>query len=522
MPQARLVIHQPGSEPRYAEVPGGRVTIGRAPDNTISLAGDTNVSRYHAIIESRGEEFFVIDLRSANGTTVNGAPVEVDRRLKDGDLVSIGGVSTIEFHQSGVIIKDEGVMSAGAPAMELGAPSVALPSSTPAPGGISPVVLMASIGGALLLVGIVAIIFIYKFSGGCNASVRIISPPSGTNVRGAVTIRTEAEGTKCIDRVIFQLDGEKLASAEVAPYDIVFDADKIPDLNGGQHILSVTVEDNDGNKKLQPDTVLLAFETKATRTVPEDATNTDSQTGQNTSTQSTQGGQTAGPSGVNVFDVKDMVSRLSKKISSKNDYVFDRDFLEQVRLRTGDYTSAGFFERARNFRDVINDAFIGEQGIEAPLGYVIAMSRTRFDLNKARAVPAMATSVSDPGQGLWLIQPSLAQATGYMGRCGTQTLADPDQKCSAIVASMYTKFLDVDIFSGDYLYAIASFGSPPKEAAQFRDSLPPDRRDFWKVLKSPEQRDRVVRFFAAGIVAENPDKFGLGRDKPISNLYPKK
>jgi hypothetical protein len=174
---------------------------------------------------------------------------------------------------------------------------------------------------------------------------------------------------------------------------------------------------------------------------------------------------------------------------------------------------------------VINESFVGEQGIEAPLGYVMAMSRTRFNLAKSRpTTTGLVTSIAagDEPQGLWLIQPSLAQSTGYIGRCGTQTLADPDQKCSAIVASMYLKFLEVDIFSGDFLYAVACFSLPPKEAAAFRDGLPSDRRDFWKVLKSQEQRERVVRFFAAGIVGENPEKFDLRRDKALSNLYPKK
>ncbi|HEX8096554.1 MAG TPA: FHA domain-containing protein, partial [Pyrinomonadaceae bacterium] len=87
MPRAKLVIKQSGKEPRQTEVPGGRVTVGRAPDNVVSLAGDTDVSRYHAIIESRGEEFWVVDLRSSNGTTVNGETVAPDRKLKDGDLI---------------------------------------------------------------------------------------------------------------------------------------------------------------------------------------------------------------------------------------------------------------------------------------------------------------------------------------------------------------------------------------------------------------------------------------------------
>jgi len=50
-------------------------------------------------------------------------------------------------------------------------------------------------------------------------------------------------------------------------------------------------------------------------------------------------------------------------------------------------------------------------------------------------------------------------------------------------------------------------------------SLPADRSDFWKVIKDAKEREQVVRFFAAGAVAENPQKFGLKKDRPISELY---
>ena len=39
---------------------------------------------------------------------------------------------------------------------------------------------------------------------------------------------------------------------------------------------------------------------------------------------------------------------------------------------------------------------------------------------------------------------------------------------------------------------------------------------------SAEQRERLTRFFAAGIVGENPQQFGLTTDSPLSNLYPRK
>jgi hypothetical protein len=49
------------------------------------------------------------------------------------------------------------------------------------------------------------------------------------------------------------------------------------------------------------------------------------------------------------------------------------------------------------------------------------------------------------------------------------------------------------------------------------------RRDLMKIVKSGvltgEQVDSIARFFAAGIVGENPQKFGLDDSQPFSSLY---
>lgn len=236
------------------------------------------------------------------------------------------------------------------------------------------------------------------------------------------------------------------------------------------------------------------------------------------------------PAPMSLADVETLARNLAGQISSRNDYVFDREFLEQVRQRTGDYRDEGFSRRARDYRDVINDAFVGEQGLAAPLGYVLAMSRSRFRVTSddsrrehddAQNVVQNAAQ-DDAGQGLWRLSPTLAANTGYIGRCGAGTLAEPDQRCSAAVAATYMKFLTVDLFAGDFVCAVASFGLSPHEAARFRAGLGDDRRDFWKVLESPAQRERVVRFFAAGIVGENPQQFGLSQDGPLSELYPQR
>lgn len=526
MPNATLIINQPGHATREIQLSDGVVSIGRALDNTLCLDGDTNVSRYHAVIEAREDGFWLSDLGSSNGTTLNDTPVESERRLKDGDLICVGGASTIDvlLNQTPPQLSKapDGAAHGPLPVEPAIAPDVAAAAPPvpvqPAPGGPSPILLIAGVSTGLLLTAVVAIFLISKFSSPCQGTVRILSPQTGSTVRGPVRIHVEAEGTKCIERVSFQLDGNEFASAEASPYDVMLDPAAVPGLSGGNHVLSVLVEDEGGKKKIQEETVLLAFDTGSSPNSSNGAASTNQATG-TTDQQATDARST---STVTTIDIKDMCSGLAKQISGKSDYVYDREFIQQVQTHTGEYLGGGFYKRAQPFRDVINDSFINEQGLPPPLGYVMAMSRSQFNLAKNRAPSAAPAAGSGSGEGLWQVPSSLAQGAGYIGRCGSTTLADPDQKCAALVASAYMKALVVDLFAGDFLYAAACFGMTPKEAGQWRDGLPADRRDFWKVIKSSEQRDRVVRFFAAGIVGENPQKFGLTGDRPLSNLYPKK
>ena len=72
-------------------------TLGRASDNTVAVPGDSNVSRYHAEIEQRGEDHYLIDLGSSNGTTVNGEKFSGERLLREGDQIVLGGSAKMEF-----------------------------------------------------------------------------------------------------------------------------------------------------------------------------------------------------------------------------------------------------------------------------------------------------------------------------------------------------------------------------------------------------------------------------------------
>jgi len=73
------------------------VTIGRLAECDIVLS-DPNVSRRHAEVRRQGNGFAVIDLRSTNGTRVNGAGVK-ERRLADGDEITVGATN-IRFEAS--------------------------------------------------------------------------------------------------------------------------------------------------------------------------------------------------------------------------------------------------------------------------------------------------------------------------------------------------------------------------------------------------------------------------------------
>ena len=67
-------------------------TIGRRADNAIVLA-ETSVSAMHAEIVYEGGQWWLRDLRSTNGTFVNGEQVTGQIRLESGDNVQFSNVA---------------------------------------------------------------------------------------------------------------------------------------------------------------------------------------------------------------------------------------------------------------------------------------------------------------------------------------------------------------------------------------------------------------------------------------------
>ena len=80
--------YQDGEAPQTYSFTIGEVVIGRSPDCQIVLK-DFGISRTHARITVDDDGIRIADLKSKNGTQVNGVPV-VEAPLKDGDKILLG------------------------------------------------------------------------------------------------------------------------------------------------------------------------------------------------------------------------------------------------------------------------------------------------------------------------------------------------------------------------------------------------------------------------------------------------
>lgn len=513
MTNARLSILSPNQPEREVEL-YGEASVGRARDNRICI-DDPAISQYHAVIEDRGDWFWLSDLGSTNGTTINGEPVTQERKLRDGDLISIGGVAAIAFHSNEGLHQSEppstGIYEDKISTATPDKDDVSEPrGAAPAP-HTSPLLIVAAVVAGIVIAGGAALLAL-SFVDSSAASVRVLSPETGSTIREPQTIRIEAESTKDIEEVFYLLDGIEFASAEHPPFEVTLDPaqldTKVRNLKSGNHVLTVTVQDKDGNKKPQAETVLLAFENKESAAGAGEVKESGTESNKQTVTPNTQSGAS---------DVVPLSRNLAATISGKSWYDFDSQFADGIRRLTNSYR-VNVVDEASRYRRQIGSAF-NSKGLPPAIGYVMALSESRFKEEAAS---------SDQKIGFWQVPRQIALEQGYI-LPEESSAALKDVKRSAEIAASYINDL-VNAFGGmdNFMYAIACYGMPLSQAAKVRarleeiDPNATDRKDFWRMVRSGvvarDGADRVARFFAAGIVGENPQAFGLN-GRPLSSLY---
>jgi pSer/pThr/pTyr-binding forkhead associated (FHA) protein len=84
-----LGLKQPGQPSRLVIWDTEEIRVGRSPESDI-VVDDEEASREHALFTRGTADHFIQDLRTANGTTVNGAPLSEQHALTTKDVIVIG------------------------------------------------------------------------------------------------------------------------------------------------------------------------------------------------------------------------------------------------------------------------------------------------------------------------------------------------------------------------------------------------------------------------------------------------
>ncbi|MBI4854910.1 MAG: FHA domain-containing protein [Acidobacteria bacterium] len=479
-------------------------TIGRAPDNSIVI-NHPSISYYQAILEKKYQNYYLTNLSKSIPTLVNGIAIYGEKKLKSEDKIEIGACKFI-FHQ-----EDQKTL----PKLVFEKPSLET-TKEPDQGLINDLatakktlknkpllVLSAVVLGLIITVASIFLVFYPEPQKTIN-QVHILSPANGSTIRSPVSVLLEIKNTENIGTLIYQLDGVEIAKFESPPYNLIVDpmklATKFPNLTTSNHILSITIEDTKGKKILQSESLLLAFETPeiatTTSTPKIDPSNYDSNI----------------PSTLRV-DISIMTTNLVAQIAQKSGYNLRSGFVEKIHLSTNSYRLNLINDARRNRREIIK-AF-RDKGLHPLLGFVLATSESKFQL-------------SDKGNnkaGLWQIPKEIGK--NYLLPGEQETMLN-DPKRGAEIAAAYLKDL-INIFGTEnFVYAIACYGQTVAQAGELRTKLATSdlattwQHDFWytveKGLISQESANHVVSFFAAGIVGENPQAFGLEQER-LSSLY---
>ena len=444
MSNAKLTIRAVG-KPDQEFIITGLISIGRAFDNSICI-DNANTSRYHAVIEPRTDGYWLSDLSSRNGTSVNGAAVTSDYKLEHGDSISIGNASTLEFHLDESLVGARAVSSKASPSQAMADETLPVQQSPMTDAAPKP---SASPSSPALMTGMAIIVAVGLVTG---AALLLMFFRSGA---GKATDRNESGQNRINENQRQQAGSDSNTNSDDSAVANPID-------NG------------------PPSTADEASVTSPGLATP------------------------------GVVEITAMAKNLASAIGSRTDFIIEPEFADRILRRTTDYR-INMIDDARQHSREIRRAFGTDKGLHPLIGFVLAMSRSKFKPNQA-----------GEGVGLWQIPRRLLQESAMDDNGSSAN--DPERATQ--VAASYTKSLMSQFRPEEFMYAIAYFGKPMGEIGELLVRLaqqaPNDRGNFWKMVKlrvvPPEAAEQVVRFFAAGIVGENPRKFGLDIE-PLGSLY---
>jgi hypothetical protein len=174
-----LTIQLPGHPPVEHVLREETITLGRSLANRIAL-DHSSVSQSHATISRIGNDYFLQDLQSTNGTLLNGQSVR-EARLHDRDILKLGeAVAIFELRSTGATAPTLAVLAASSAAnpatrsaksdtamlsvkakttlLKPVSPGASSGPAAPVPGGKSPIALAASLLGVAAVAGVAGLL----------------------------------------------------------------------------------------------------------------------------------------------------------------------------------------------------------------------------------------------------------------------------------------------------------------------------------------------------------------------------
>lgn len=455
-----------------------RISFGRGSDATYRFP-DNSLSRLHATVYREGDRIWIVDENSANGTFINGAPAAPSGTpLHDGDSIRIGNETTLR-----VYVREPVIAAAASP----------LAASAAAGSSKSPEVAVESSGSASSHVSIIAISLV--------AVAFLVISVAGIFVAYRVLARSEIEIAEEID------DGPV-----VTPKDPAKDPKGSPTPGMG-----ATTAGND-----------LPIPTPDPKPVATGYT------------------MPAGKKYLDLSDTEkrsylgDRAKKMAQVIGNNSSDEVPAAALDKIKSFTDGYAKrirtpkktgpCGFadnlqatYERASKNAPFIVKAF-NEKGTDPRIGLYLAMIESEH-----------CVCLQSPTGPLGMFQ--FTQATGRNHGLDTKPGAspsNPDERCepepSAKAAASYMKSLlgrygtgpsSVPLAIGSYNSGEGGLSSNLVKALESNSGLP---RDFWTLIANGEILSKqfqsenfkyVPKFFAAAIIGEYPQDFGLSL-QPLS------
>lgn len=470
MVEVRLTIYSPAGSREY-EMTGGQLSLGRGDEAELKL-DDDGLSRLHATIHREDERVWILDEVSTNGTYLNGAQVpSVGSPLADGDEISIGNDTTITVSLRKAIAS---------------APASKNTQSATAPGGSSSGFKIWPLAAALVAVFVLLIAALAigsRFSG------------SGSDEDDDSNNRPRNQ-RRASDLPPIDSDNSASPSPAASPGS----SDLPPDTVG------TTGDGSSNNIPPAGRTYLAMSEEEKKKFIEQRAEHVARMIGNRS-------GEAVTPEAV--MKIKSFVDTFARRVKSPRlggACNFPRDDLTSL------------LERGSRNAPFIIHAF-NEKGLAPQLGLYLAMIESEY-----------CVCLQSPTGPLGMFQ--FTQATGRtygLDIMRGASPSNPDERCkpepAARAAAGYMKFLAGRYGTGPLSVplAIASYnsgeGGLSSNLSTALASAMQEERSFWTLvanqgkLSSQFQKENVKyvpKFFAAAIVGENPQVFGV-QLQPLSS-----